>query len=364
METLMKWIDIKPLVELAKNEDCPFIAIIGGKGTGKTYGCIKYALDNSEDFKKPFFYVRRYDKTFTPSICGNLINIHRQDIINMSHGKYNKSYLRGKQFFICRESLNKMGNLEHKEIKPICYCRSLNNVDTETGDDKDEISCIIYDEFLSRGGELRDEYTKLMIVHNNAIRNRTNTFVPMFLLGNTFTKDSTLAEMFGIRMRDIKQGVNIFRNNKGQARIILYYTQSTSVQSESAQTYYDRFENDRINMITHGDWMIGTYPVATQKQLYEKGVNFKFFDRGICVIVTVFCQGNMPFMVIKKPYECKTIMNITPIINKNNYNLIPPIILKCVQTRCYSCETPYEGEDFRDICKHIVNGRTVLNEME
>ena len=59
MNDLMQYIDINPIVKKAKELDCPYIAIIGGKGTGKTYGCIDYALrdffkDNSQ---RPFCYV-------------------------------------------------------------------------------------------------------------------------------------------------------------------------------------------------------------------------------------------------------------------------------------------------------------------
>ena len=43
-EPLMQYIDINPIVEKAKELDCPFIAIIGGKGTGKTWGCVDYAV--------------------------------------------------------------------------------------------------------------------------------------------------------------------------------------------------------------------------------------------------------------------------------------------------------------------------------
>ena len=102
MNDLMQYIDINPIVAKAKELNCPFIAIIGGKGTGKTYGCVDYALRDFffKNSKRPFFYARRYDKTFTPSICGNLVNSHRQDIINLSKGKYNNATLRGKIFTI------------------------------------------------------------------------------------------------------------------------------------------------------------------------------------------------------------------------------------------------------------------------
>ena len=65
-----KFIDIHPILDYAKKLKCPYIAIIGGKGTGKTYGCVDNAIVDfyNSDMRHPFFYVRRYDTTFTKSI--------------------------------------------------------------------------------------------------------------------------------------------------------------------------------------------------------------------------------------------------------------------------------------------------------
>lgn len=366
MNELMKFIDINPIVEIAKKEKCPFIGIIGGKGTGKTWGCVKYALDNSNNFTKPFFYARNFDKTFTKNLIGDLVSSHKQDIINMTKGKLNNATFKGKIFTVNRAEETKSGDKKYANERVIAYCRSLNNVESETGDDKGTISCIIYDEFLSRYTEIKDAYTKLMILHNNAIRNRTDVFVPLFMLGNTVTKDSVLAEQFGIRMRDIKPGVNIFRNSKGQARIILFYTPQTSVQAESADVYYDRFENDRINMITHGDWILGQYPIATESQLYQTGTKFLMFDRGIAVVVVIWVNGLNAFCTIRKPQgiDNDIPLKISPIISRRNLNVIPDVIIESVLKNCYAVETSEVGEDFRDICKHIVNGSMIVKHIE
>lgn len=359
---LMQYIDINPIVDKAKELNCPFIAIIGGKGTGKTYGCVDYAL--RDFFKKgsgrPFFYARRYDKTFTPSLCGNLINSHRQDIINLSKGKYNTADLRGKVFTVSRETISETGISKKTFQKPIAFCRSLNNVETETGDDKGSISCVIYDEFLTRGGELKDEYTKLMILHNNATRNRTDRFVPMFLLGNTVSRDSALAERFGIRMRDIKRGLNVFENRKHEARILLYYTPETAKNVEAAETYYNRFEDDRINMISRGDWILGTYNVAPYDMLFKRGLTAKFYFNNVAVNGTIFMQGITPCLLIKKPTSNVDIL-ISPVCGKNNIQVIPKVFIECVKRGNLFVETPEIGEDFRDICKHIVNGSEIVN---
>ncbi len=366
MNDLMNYIDVAPIVEIAKKENCPYIGIIGGKGTGKTWGCVDWSLKESNNFTIPFFYARRYDKTFTPSIIGNLIQSHKQDIINLSGGKLNNSTFKGRAFTVSREVVTESGTKKQLNARTICYCRSLNNVETETGDDKGLITSVIYDEFLSRSGELKSEFQKLMILHNNAVRNRTDRFVPLFMLGNTLTKDSQLAEEFGFRLRDIREGLNVIRNKKGQARLILYYTPPTKKQAEAAETYYDRFENDKINMISHGDWMIGDYPLADEKLLHQTGTNFLFFDRGLAVRVTIFAYGYNAFVVIRKPRKTdeKPRFRISPIISENNLNRIPAAILNAVVEGRFAVESSEIGEDFRDICKHLVNGAGILRAIE
>lgn len=362
MSDLMQYIDIKPILKKAKELNCPYIGIIGGKGTGKTYGCVSEAI---EDFfrpnsERPFFYVRRYDKTFTKNICGNLVGSHRQDIINYSKGKYNTAELSGKVFELMRRTTTEKGEVKRADRKIIGYCRSLNNVESETGDDKGDISCIIYDEFLTRGAELKDEFLKLQTLHNNATRNRTDRFIPMFLLGNTVSRDSAVAEQFGIRMRDIKRGLNVFENKQHKARIILYYTDETSKNAEAAQTYYDRFENNRINMITRGDWVVGSYNVAPLDMMFAKGFTVKMYFNKIAVNVTLCMNGQNPFLLVRKPSE-KYDVTLSPYCGKNNIQVIPKIFIRCVLLNNLYVENSDIGEDFRDICKHLVNGREIVN---
>ena len=362
IDTEMKFIDINPIRAYAEKINCPFVAIIGGKGTGKTWGCVDRAIIDfyKSEMKHPFFYVRRYDKTFTKSICGNLLNSHRQTIINCSGGKHNTAELSGKVFEVMRKTTGETGIDKRVNKRVIAYCRSMNNVETETGDDKGEISCGIYDEFLSRDGELRDEFLKLNILHSNMLRNRTDRFVPLYLLGNTVSRDSKVAEQFGIKLRDLKRGMNVYRNSKGVPRIVLYYTPETIANTESANMYYDRFENDHINMISHGDWVLGTYKIAPQNYLYKRGYTWKLYNNGFAVNVTMFVNGLTPVIIVKRPSENFN-MGVSPILGKRSILTMPKQITQCVLNGAMYAETSEIGEDFRDICKHITGGQQIVN---
>lgn len=354
-------LNIYPIIDIAKKYDCPFIALIGEKRIGKTYGCVGYGLKQFYETGKPMFYARRYDKTFTENICGDLVRVHKQDIINLSGGKHNNCDLRGKYYDLVRDSESKTtGKITKYNRVHLAFCRSLNNIETETADDKGGVSCIIYDEFLTRGNELKDEFNRLMILHANATGKRSDTFTPMFLLGNTVSRESEVAEAFGVRLRELKRGVNIITNTDGIPRLILFYSPETSKSTKAAATYYDRFQNDHINMISHGDWTLGTYKIASMHDLSLKGTTILFTHGNVAVTATITNDGIQPRVVISRPYNSNDI-RVTSGLSKTAINSVPPQIVKLVCLGYMVAETPEIGEDFRDICKHLNNGKQIID---
>ena len=356
-------LNIYPIVKIAKELNCPFIALIGEKRIGKTYGGVGYGLKDFYKSGAPMFYIRRYDKTFTENICGDLGRAHKQDIINLSKGSHNDCELRGKYFDLIRNERNKSGNLIKRNRQHFIFCRSLNNIETETADDKGEISCIVYDEFLTRGAELHDEFNKIMIAHANATAKRTNKFVPMFLCGNTVSRDSETAAAFGMDLREVKRGLNIFTNSKGDVRLVCYYVPESKIGTESGTAYYDRFENDHIRMIAHGDWTLGTYNIANEWCLSQKGFSFLLTHKKIAVKVKIITEGIQPRVVIQKPDNLFSV-RISSGLSKTAINFIPANIVRLITAGFMVAESPQIGEDFRDICKHLNGGESIVKYFE
>ena len=354
---------LQPIVEIAKSLDCPFIGLIGEKRIGKTYGCVNYALRGYYETGAPAFYARRYDKTFTENICGNLVSIHRQDIINLSSAKHNSGELRGKYFDLVRLQESESGKLLRYNRKHFLYCRSLNNIETETADDKGDASCIIYDEFLTRGNELSDEFNKLMILHANATGKRTDKFIPMFLLGNTVSRESKTAECFGIELRKLKRGINIINNSKGETRIVVYYVPESVKGENAAATYYDRFENEHINMISHGDWTLGTYQIANNNDLSLDGFAALITHKDLAVKLTISTYGIQPRVIIARP-DNRYNIRISSGLSKTAIKYLPQNIINLILSGYMVVETSEIGENFRDICKHITGGERVVKYYE
>lgn len=363
--TLIDFYTIIPLIEKARELKCPFVGAIGGKGNGKTYSAFTYALKQKKETGRNCVYLRRYDKTIDKSIIGTLISAHKQDIINIFNGQYNDCQLVGKNFELQRvEVKNGVRKVVAHEV--FCYARSLNTIESDTGADVGLISCVIYDEFLTRGSELKDEFYKLMVAHNNYCRNRTDFFIPFILLGNTVTRDSDTAKSFGIDLRKVDRGITAIRNTKNEYRIIVEYCEQTSKQKQAEDTYYSRFENSHINMITKGDWVIGQYPLASSEVINSKSlITYKMFYNNIAVNVSIKVIGITSVLHIKSASDdCDLTIAQRPSKHTEQITVIPQTIIKAIAENRYYVESNDIGEQFRDICKHIAGGKQILTYLE
>lgn len=368
----MMYYSIVPLVKKAKEINAPFVAAIGGKGNGKTFSAIGGAADNEISFAirgffktgKPFVYLRRMVEMITKRNIQTLLNPQLDDIINLSKGKYNKISYVGHCFILAND--------KNKNIKPvpICYTRALNTLESQTGADLGAISCVIYDEFLSRERELQGEFRLLMIAHSNFIRNRTTDYTPFILLGNTFTRNSTLLAQFGINTYDLKEGnVVVSKSRQGEVRLILEYCGIATVQESAYDTYYKRFNDDSIKMITHGSWVMNDYPTLLQNMADKKKIYSVAFvgnsQQGM-IYCDLFIDKNRICILVGAPYKEKKIdLWVTGKPMTRDYDMIVytinalPIfqnIAKAMATNSIYCDLPESVERLRDILTTIHGG--------
>ena len=369
----MIFYSVIPLIEYAKKINCPFVAAIGGKGNGKTYSAILYAL--KEYFENGYIcrYLRRYDKTITAKNIQSLCNPHKQDVINLSHGQYNGFKYWQNRFYLCRYDEN--GNVEEKCKKPFMIASALNSVEMSTGADEGEISCIIYDEVLSREKELTDEFNSLMIFHSNCIRNRTDRYIPMILLGNTFTRKSILLHDFGVNLYNLKRNEITIIKNKNIPLICIEYCDTTDLMTSAGDTYYKRFDNDKIKMIYQGNWTISNYPHCSKQFIDNSDKIFTFHclspsKKMLCCDVMQY-DDKKPFLYIHlvtsdSDFDYRIIYNKTGAFNIHESNYIPNRgIFKHIQNMIFTRNCYFEsneiGEMFRDFLLSISNGQKLAD---
>lgn len=144
----------------------PFIFCVGGRGTGKTYGALKYVLESGEKF----IYMRRTQSQsdlinkpdFSPfkSVARDM----GIDIISEPVTKYNAAFYRG----------TRADDKVVPDGAPIGYTLALSTVSNLRGFDMTDCTLLIYDEFIPEKHErpLKNEAAALFNAYETINRNR------------------------------------------------------------------------------------------------------------------------------------------------------------------------------------------------
>lgn len=156
---------------LEKCEETPFIFIIGGRGTGKTFGALKYATDYYEQTGKPFIFMRRTqtkadivsDSLFSPYKALNEFYNWNIEPFTIGHG------LSG----YYHSTVNENGKLS-KDGKIVAYIMAMSTFSNVRGFDASNIDYIFYDEFIKMEGEksIKSEGFILKNIFETVNRNR------------------------------------------------------------------------------------------------------------------------------------------------------------------------------------------------
>ena len=265
-EKLIYW-DIHPI--LSKNAQ--YNVIYGERSNGKTYGTLQYCLEEYFINKSEFAYIRRWEDDITGMKGSSLFNglIKNNVIHKLSKGKCNHVVYKSRSYYLA--FIDDEGTVT-TDIKPFAYSFALTQHEHYKSNSYPEIRNIIFDEFLTRGVYLPDEFIIFQNVLSTLIRDRDN--VKIFMLGNTVNKYSPYIKEMGLtRMRNQKiDTIDIYEYGTSGLRVAVEYSM---MKSEKKSNTFFAFENPRLQMITSGKWEIDLYPHYPRDQY--AGIN-EFID--------------------------------------------------------------------------------------
>lgn len=258
--------------------------IIGQRSNGKTYSVLKTILEQYFDEGKRSAYIRRYAEEITPK---NIQLLFSQDnfiqmIIERSEGRYNGTFYRANCFYLC--FYNEEGKIEAKDNTPFCITRSVNCWETTKGQDAGELHLICYDEFMTRGGYLNDEFVKFCNLLSSLIRDRKDCVI--YMLANTVNQYCPYFEEMGLKDVDkMKQGeICVYSYDKSDLTVAVEYCDKVEATKKTASKYF-AFENAQIQMITSGAWEIKKYaraPYPIHEEDILKRFYIKFGEQLVC----------------------------------------------------------------------------------
>ena len=203
-----------------------FNFIIGGRGTGKTYGAISYATQRYKEKHAKFILLRR-------------TQIQLDKIANMAFSPF-KSI--DSKFYMKAITKNVYGIYYDQESIPAGYGVALSTISSLRGFDASDVDLIIYDEFIGEKHEraLKSEGEALLNAYETINRNRElngAAACKMFLLANS----NDLANPVFITLGLVTVAENMKRKNiefyeDTNRGFSLYILGETPVSKRKAQT--------------------------------------------------------------------------------------------------------------------------------
>ena len=250
--------------------------IIGERSNGKTYACLEYGLKNYfNKNKEQFAIVRRWQDDFRGKRGATMFDGHVQNgvIKSLSNGKWDGVY-----YYSGRWYLSKYDKETDKKIidnEPFAYAFSISSMEHDKSTSYPMITTIIFDEFLTRGMYINDEFVSFMNVISTIVRHRTN--IKIFMLGNTVNMYSPYFSEMGLtHIKDMKQGtIDTYTYGDSELRVAVEYCSSTNKDGKPSDVYF-AFDNPKLNMITGGAWELDIYPHLPTKYL-PKEVIFYYY---------------------------------------------------------------------------------------
>ena len=196
--------------------ECKFImSITGPRGTGKTYGLLKYIVEH--DIR--FIYIRRL----------------RSQLDNVASGEENNPFKSinddcGTQIVPERRrgSCRFIDKSNEDEPKVLGYGVALSTVATIRGSDYSDVECIIFDEFIAMKNErpIKAEYQAFMNFLETVNRNRELRGFPpvkVFMLGNANKLMNPYYREWGFMKTALKmiRGDQMVWRNQDNSRIMI-----------------------------------------------------------------------------------------------------------------------------------------------
>ncbi|MBO7712908.1 MAG: phage DNA encapsidation protein [Methanobrevibacter sp.] len=254
---------------------CQYNMIIGERSNGKTYGALKKIIENYVSRGEKGAYIRRYKEDYRGKRGDALFeSIEKDGLINeLTDGLYD-----GVKYQSGRWYLSKFDEKTQKKIigdDPFCYGFAISDMEHDKSTSYPDVTIIVFDEFLTRGFYLQNEFVLFMNTLSTIIRHRNN--VTIYMLGNTVNKFAPYFVEMGLKhVGSMEKGqIDVYTYGSSKLRVAVEYCASPKKEGKKSDIYF-AFDNPSLQLITGGAWEIDLYPHCPVD--YERrNIEFCFF---------------------------------------------------------------------------------------
>ena len=257
-----------------KKKNATYNVIFGERSNGKTYAVLKEALKLFKDEGKQFAYVRRWQTDIRGRRSQAIFSALEAngEIEKIFNGQYTGVYYYAGRFYLCTYDDN--GKAVYSDTDILGFTFALTDNEHNKSNSFPKVGLIMFDEFLTKGLYLPDEFVLFMNTVSTIVRLRTD--VKIYMLGNTVNKFSPYFQEMGLKhIKEMKPGsIDVYSYGDSKLRVAVEYTAPTNKQKKN--NFYFAFNNPKLAMITGGAWELNIYPHLPVKYK-PKNILFTYF---------------------------------------------------------------------------------------
>jgi len=251
--------------------------IFGERSNGKTFSVLELIIERYCKTGKQGALLRRFREDFTGKRGQDLfLPLIAANIIEKYTDEWNDVYYYASKWYLCRYEENEKGErIRISDSKPFMYAFAISSWEHDKGTRYPDITTVLFDEFITRGGYLRDEFVLFMNTLSTIIGMRDD--VQIFMCGNTVNKYCPYFSEMGLRhVTKMQQGdIDVYEIPSAGTVIAVEYCATQFKKGKPSNKYF-AFDNKKLQMITHGKWEIDIYPHCPVKYT-PKDVQFIYF---------------------------------------------------------------------------------------
>lgn len=262
-----------------KKTGATYRVVYGQRGPGKTFAVLYDALQRWVEDGSRLAIIRRMDEDF---VGANSAKCNYDTLIRDANGFNNVEELtdgrfNGVEYFNGRYWLTQQGDdgKNHRTEHYIAYGFSISSAEHYKGTRYNDVSQIMFDEFVATRYYLPDEFVQFQNLLSTIIGSRPG--VVIYMLGNTINPFCPYFKEMGLtRIKEQKPGtIDIYTYGDSGLTVAVEHTGAVKA-TENASKYF-AFDNPKLKMITNaGDWAIDVYPHCPMKYR-PKDIQFTFF---------------------------------------------------------------------------------------
>ena len=267
----MKYYSLEPIL----SKKAKYNMIIGMRSNGKTYACLKHALEEYWKNGSEVAYLRRYREDFRGKRGEQLFAaLVENDVISeITDGEWT-----GIKYYSYRWYLTKRNSAgdEIRSEKPFCYGFSITEMEHDKSVSYPLIRTVIFDEFITRQYYLNEEFVIFCNCLSTIIRLRTD--VTIFMLGNTVNKYCPYFKEMGLKhIESMSPGsIDTYKTVGGLRIAVEYCATLESTTTKRPSDIYFSVDNPKLEMITGGVWELDIYPHLPCRYL-PSDIIFQYF---------------------------------------------------------------------------------------